>query len=42
MKNGRNTDGKFKLGNFGRLKRARKKQTLAIESLLAVQAEALT
>ena len=42
MKNGRNTAGKFTLGNSGRPKGARNKQTLAIESLLNGQAEALT
>ena len=42
MKNGRNTAGKFTLGNSGRPKGARNKKTLAIESLLEGQAEALT
>ena len=42
MKNGRNTAGKFTLGNTGRPKGARNKKTLAIESLLEGQAEALT
>ena len=42
MKYGRNTAGKFTSGNFGRPKGARNKKTLAIESLLEGQAEALT
>ena len=42
MKNGRNTAGKFTSGNTGRPKGARNKKTLAIESLLKGQAEALT
>ena len=42
MKNGRNTAGKFTSGNSGRPKGARNKTTLAIESLLEGQAEALT
>ena len=42
MKNGRNTAGKFTSGNNGRPKGARNKKTLAIESLLEGQAEALT
>ena len=42
MKNGRNTAGKFTSGNTGRPKGARNKKTLAIESLLEGQAEALT
>ena len=42
MKNGRNTAGKFTLGNSGRPKGARNRKTLAIESLLEGQAEALT
>ena len=42
MKNGRNTAGKFTSGNCGRPKGARNKKTLAIESLLEGQAEALT
>ena len=33
MKNGRNTDGKFTLGNTGRPKGARNKKTLASEAL---------
>ena len=36
------TRGKFTSGNSGRPKRARNKKTLAIESLLERQAEALT
>ena len=42
MKNGRNTAGKFTSGNAGRPKGTRNKKTLAIESLLEGQAEALT
>ena len=42
MKNGRNTAGKFTSGNSGRPKGSRNKKTLAIESLLEGQAEALT
>ena len=42
MINGRNTAGKFTSGNAGRPKGARNKKTLAIESLLEGQAEALT
>ena len=42
MKNGRNTAGQFTSGNSGRPKCARNKKTLAIESLLEGQAEALT
>ena len=42
MKNGRNTAGKFTSGNSSRPKGARNKKTLAIESLLEGQAEALT
>ena len=42
MKNGRNTAGKFTSGNFGRPKGSRNKATIAIESLLEGQAEALT
>ena len=42
MKNGRNTAGKFTLGNSGRPKGARNRKTLAIESLFEGQAEALT
>ena len=42
MKNGRNTAGQFSAGNPGRPKGARNKVTIAIESLLQGQAEALT
>jgi hypothetical protein len=42
VKNGRNTDGTFLKGNSGRPKGARNRKTLAIESLLEGQAEALT
>ena len=42
MKIGRNTAGKFTSGNSGRPKGARNKKTLAVESLLEGQAEALT
>ena len=42
MKNGRNTDGKFLSGNAGRPKGSRNKATMAIESLLEGQSEALT
>ena len=42
MENGRNTAGKFCAGNSGRPKGSRNKATLAIESLLQGQAEALT
>tara|TARA_B110000240_G_scaffold171132_1_gene195259 strand:+ start:470 stop:808 length:339 start_codon:yes stop_codon:yes gene_type:complete len=42
MINGRNTDGKFSDGNTGRPKGSRNKATIAIESLLEGQAEALT
>ena len=42
MKNGRNTAGKFTSGNSVRPKGVRNKNTLAIESLLEGQAEALT
>jgi len=42
VKNGRNTDGTFSKGNNGRPKGARNLKTLAIESLLEGQAEALT
>ena len=42
MKNGRNTAGQFAVGNTGRPKGSRNKATLAIESLLQGQAEALT
>ena len=42
MKNGRNTAGQFTEGNLGRPKGPRNKATIAIESLLQGQAEALT
>ena len=42
MKNGRNTAHQFATGNAGRPKGSRSKVTLAIESLLQGQAEALT
>ena len=42
MKNGRNTAGQFSAGNTGRPKGSRNKATIAIESLLQGQAEALT
>ena len=42
MKNGRNTSGKFTTGNSGRPRSSRNKATLAIESLLQGQVEALT
>ena len=42
MKNGRNTAGQFLVGNSGRPKGSRNKATIAIESLLQGQAEALT
>ena len=42
MKNGRNTAGQFAPGNSGRPRGSRNKTTLAIEGLLAGQAEALT
>ena len=42
MKNGRNTAGQFTSGNTGRPKGSRNKATIAIESLLQGQAEALT
>ena len=42
MKNGRNTAGQFTAENSGRPKGSRNKATLAIESLLQGQAEALT
>ena len=42
MKNGRDTAGKFTAGNSGRPKGAMNRKTLAIESLLEGQAEALT
>ena len=42
MENGRNTDGSFARGNAGKPKGSRNKATVAIESLLEGQAEALT
>ena len=42
MKNGRNTAGQFASGNSGRPKGSRNRATIAIESLLDGQAEALT
>ena len=42
MKNGRNTAGQFATGNSGRPKGSRNKATIAIESLLQGQAEALS
>lgn len=42
MKNGRNTAGQFSPGNSGRPRGSRNKASLAIESLLHGQAEALT
>ena len=42
MKNGRNTAGQFASGNSGRPKGSRNKATIAIESLLQGQVEALT
>ena len=42
MKNGRNTAGRFTSGNSGRPKGSRNRKTLAVESLLEGQAEALT
>ena len=42
MKNGRNTAGQFSAGNPGKPRGSRNKATLAIESLLQGQAEALT
>ena len=42
MKNGRNTAGQFTAENAGRQKGSRNKVTIAIESLLRGQAEALT
>ena len=42
MKNCRNTAGQFSIGNAGRPRGSRNKATLAIESLLEGQAEALT
>ena len=42
MKSGRNTAGQFAAGNSGKPKGSRNKATIAIESLLQGQAEALT
>ena len=42
MQNGKNTAGQFTAGNAGRPKGPRNKATIAIESLLQGQAEALT
>ena len=42
MQNCRNTAGQFATGNTGRPKGSRNKATIAIESLLQGQAEALT
>ena len=42
MQNGRNTAGQFSTGNTGKPKGSRNKATIAIESLLQGQAEALT
>ena len=42
MQNGRNTAGQFSAGNSGRPKGSRNKASIAIESLLQGQAEALT
>ena len=42
MQYGRNTAGQFAAGNSGRPKGSRNKVTVAIESLLKGQAEALT
>jgi hypothetical protein len=42
MKNGRNTAGQFTAENSGKPKGSRNKATIAIESLLRGQAEALT
>ena len=42
MQNGRNTAGQFTTGNTGRPRGSRNKITLATESLLQGQAEALT
>ena len=42
MKNGRNTAGQFSKGNSGRPRGSRNRATIAIESLLQGQAEALT
>jgi hypothetical protein len=42
MRYGRNTDGSFTSGNAGKPRGSRNKATVAIESLLEGQAEALT
>ena len=42
QKYGRNTDGTFSKGNSGKPKGARNLKTIALESLLEGQAEALT
>jgi len=42
MKNGRNTAGQYSIGNSGRPHGSRNKATIAIESLIEGQAEALT
>ena len=42
MKNGKNTAGQFTTGNAGRPRGSRNKATIAIESLLQGQGEALT
>ena len=42
MKNGRNTAGQFSAGNSGRPTGSRNKATIAIESLMQGQADALT
>ena len=42
MKNGRNTDGTFAVGNTGRPKGSKNRKTLAMETLLEGQVEALT
>jgi len=42
VKNGRNTAGQFASGNSGKPKGSRNKATIAIESLMQGQAEALT
>jgi len=42
MKNGRNTAGQYSIGNSGRPRGSRNKATIAIESLIEGQAEALT
>ena len=42
MKNGRNTAGQFSAGNSGRPRGSRNRVTLAIDSLLEGQSDALT